>query len=247
LTPFYDLPVLDRPSVDYGQIREVEDVDFFVARGQMTVQDLFRDNLFFRAKISALEEEVAEYQRQKRLQYSLKALRRVGSEINALEGRIDRQDKEISTWKQRSHSRDIFRPLLEPNATEQILLLRDNLESHHIELTRAMKILGTLDIPEIPPQREGSSRSPDLISLGCRAFGEGRHQELLGKTSPYNNIVIQALVGAAVCDWVFLDRIQWIATISSPLLEAYRRQICAICMCISDKIDENVTNAEFRG
>jgi glycine cleavage system regulatory protein len=227
---FFSLPVADQPIVNYDKLGSSNNIGNFFDEHQITMQDLARDNLYFRTRIWALEQEVVDHERRNRLLSSYQAGHHVGSEVDKLQERIEKQDREITSLKQQSRSRDIFRELLPTIAAGQTSILRGRLATHHTQLTRAVEVLGSLDSFEFLPHKLFSSQHSDLASLVNRAFAEPELQQLLIERSPCSQTILQALVGAAVCEWVFLDRIQWMATFSSPLVEVYRRHISAIRM-----------------
>lgn len=234
-------PVLQDPTAFWASSTSAETVLYYdkdwsneliddaVSRGQITLYDLFRDNVVLRGRVSVLENDVAEHQRDQRLRSSISSSHQRDEEVQQLRQALHETDMELSLYKQRDHSRERYESSLDSNSTSVRQQIDSNLRSLSYELSYAMDNLMKSEVMIEDARSWDFQNSPDLVLLANRAFG-GRQLPAASSMLPNSSAtILQSLVGASICEWVLLERTQWIATISSPLLESWRRQAAAIC------------------
>jgi hypothetical protein len=204
-------------------------IDDTLSRGQITVYDLFRDNAVLRGRVSVLENDVAEHQRDQRVQNSIPSNHQRDEEIKKLRQALNETDMELSLYKQRDHSRERYESSLDSNSSSVRQQMESNIRSLSDQLAYAMDNLMKSGIVVKDILSEDFLNSPDLLPLANRAFGGRQLHAALSMLPNSNATILQSLVGASVCEWVLLERTQWIAMISSPLLESWKRQAAAIC------------------
>lgn len=222
-------PSTSERSLQYNGQWEPEDIDRVLAQGQVTVQDVFRDNLSLAGKVSALEDAIAQYQQDKRLQSILNNARQQGCEMAKLRKILEQKNLELYHIKQQTHSMKILESSFDLKSRDPRQMLGDILRTHSEQMTIALHTLAESDVIAKTFRSDVFLTSPDLMLLGNRAFGGEKLRIVLSLEPQPSNTILQSLIGAAICEWVLRERLQWMATISSPMLQAWKRHVGALC------------------
>ena len=232
----FQVNVPHAPSLDYEQLTINSPAAVQRSSAQEIygmLHDLVNDNTHFRQKYSELAQKQAENQIGRRL---LESLERLSSEDpNWSIFSVVQQKHETIEKRDRSLRDQAFlQPFLDASYYH-----RNHLDLRKIEdalravksaiycLARTRGLIYTLSILHF--------ESEDLKTLidrfrGCDLLRSLSEQKVSQLTSDrLSGLIMQSLVGAAVCEWVFLSEIHCAAMLSTPLHETYKHHLRSLC------------------
>ncbi|KAE9377464.1 hypothetical protein N431DRAFT_553915 [Stipitochalara longipes BDJ] len=220
--PFYATELQDTPTIDYDDPNTIKQIpeQAILDRSHETLRDLFNDNLYFRKKWSDSEERRGKLDRNQRLRHSLLA---PGSAdvLQTMADTIEIQNEKINTLQRQLGNQKILQQFLMLGKGEEVPLNQSQIQNSHKKMRREFRSLSIMDCFQHPGETSACIESQDLNELKSKVSIDV-HSYPVG-------LVIQSFTGAAVCEWVFNEKIQCTAMMSSPLLEGYRCHLGTIC------------------
>jgi hypothetical protein len=135
--------------------------------------------------------------------------------------RIEKHAQSNTFNKRQMANHKFLQPFLGLKKGEQIPLNLNQIQSHHTRMKTDFIALSILKIFHHPEVTSAGAESQVLSELKCKVSSDLYHQPV--------NQVIQSLTGAAVCEWIFNQKLLCTAMLNTPLLEAYRQHLSTIC------------------
>lgn len=233
---FYASELQKPPILDY------EDPDSIDRSGEQpildcsheTLRDLFNDNIYFRKKLASVEKERKKLDQEQRLINSLSAVNMV-DRAKSQQGRITDLERQLN-------NQTFLKPFLELEREYRSPL---NLKRIKHSFTKMKGQFGSLSImDEFQYLRENflHQQSKDADELLRKVLGDvpqsAPHDHSswqIGDRVPAD-IMVQSLVGAAVCEWVFQAELRCTAMMNVPLLESFKNHLRTVCMRAEMKI-----------
>jgi hypothetical protein len=223
---FYSGNLPEAPTIDYDDpdIIQQYSEEPIPDRTHESLRDLFNDNMYFRKKWLEAKKEHEDF-----VENLLQERRLLGSgntDANLI-NRIEKQAQNHTFHKRQMANHKFLQPFLGLGRGEQVPLNLDKIKSHHSEMKTDFIALSTLKIFHHPDLTSDGARSQALGELKCKVSSNLYDHPI--------NQIIQSLTGAAVCDWVFGQKLLCVAMLNTPLLEGYRQHIQTICkFCSTD-------------
>lgn len=178
-----------------------------------TVRDLLSDNMYLHNKLEQSDARCKQLEEKDRCRYGL--------------GTLEAKDEEIVELKKRVRTAKVFQRFEAMKAPEREPRGLEDLKSKYGKVRNAMSGISSKDYLIAP--KKTSPPSEDLKALNHRAFGHDQPQASKPNSHLPVGLQLQALAGAAVCDWVFKGRLRCVATMNTPILAKYRHDIRTIC------------------
>lgn len=233
---FYASEVRSASKTDYDSTNSIQQFPetLILSRSHETYRDLFNDNMYFRQKWSNSEDERNKILQNERLNRSL--LASGSADVNkTLTNLVQKQNAIIATLQQRLSNQMILQPFVELRRSEQAPLNLAKIRFNHAQMRKGFGALCIMDCFKHPQEKLECSESQDLGDLKRQAFSNtlqnSAHDDiyLRGGCNTPANLMVQSLVGAAVCEWVLKGKFQCTAMMNTPLLEKYRYHLSSIC------------------
>ena len=189
-------------------------------RSHETLRDLFNDNLYFRKKWSDSEERRKKIDRNGRLRHSLLA---PGSAdvLQKMADTIETQNEKIHNLQRQLSNQTFLQQFLTLGRGEEVPLNQAEIQAYHAKMRRDFRSLSIMNCFQQPEQTSAPFKSQDLSELESKVSSHMNRYPI--------GLVIQSLVGAAVCEWVFRGKMQCTAMMNTPLLEGYRYHLRTTC------------------
>ena len=194
--------------------------------GHETLQDMLKDNMYFRKKLGELSKHQESLEQQVRVLQSQLRVRsgELGSQpVDPLEILCDR----IVDLKHRLNARKEFLdPYLKPeteNHHRSSMLKR--IEPSIYNMSRILESVSAREEFRYPkPDHLKQESNEDLGELLGNFFVDVQELAPLAhlRSQVCPGDLVQAIVGAAVCEWVFESEFRCSAMMKTPLLEAFR-------------------------
>jgi hypothetical protein len=180
-----------------------------------TLRDLLSDNIYLRNRLEWSESRRNELEEKDRCRFSLPTLEAKDDEIIGLKKRY-RNIKFLQRFEtmkaQKWGSKDL-----------------KDFKSQFERVQNAIRALSSKDLLISLDGRSASSNSEDLTELKSRAFAEGQPLLAIADAAIHSGLHLQALVAAAVCEWVFNSHLQCAAMMNTPILAKYRHHLRTTC------------------
>jgi hypothetical protein len=215
---FYENELQDHPMTNRDDEEMIQDIPErpVVDDGLETLGHLFADITYFRERWLKIEEKHQQCIEDKRLAHSLGL-----DPTSELPDTLKRQNDTIISLQRRTKNQQQLLDFLKLEKVDQAPSNTKEIVKRYHTMTRNLRLLAAKNIVGNIENLRDNGLSVDMQELRKRVHGNL-------ETLPAG-LVIQSLAGAAICDWVFSAKLQSMATIRTPLLEAYRFQISTAC------------------
>ena len=201
-----------------------------------TLEDLYKDNIYFREKYSRSEEMLQRFLQEERCELSSSI--GLGKADSARMARtIEEKDKRIAELERKVTHQKFLRPFLELAREHHAPLDLKAIQLNFFKIrSQTKKLFRSKDFHH-PGHRLGSGKLTDLDVLLRKSLGYSEHacardlmHEEVKSKFPVNTVV-GSLIGAAICEWVFEAELRALAMTTCPLLEIYRDHLKSTCKC----------------
>jgi hypothetical protein len=196
------------------------DLDFTISTNQMLL-DMFNDNWYLRKELEKSEEERRIMAENARVLHRLQST----SQDKAMEEQI----RNISDLQLQIADHKFAKPFLNEESSERKVPNRQEIERIHDDMRKNILNLSLGEHTTCTASDIRSLDSKESSVLKNKVLG-GIVQQPLSDTVPIPlDVWVQSLVGAAICEWIFVESYNSVAMMSTPLLYAYRRALTILC------------------
>ena len=218
----------ERQIIDYDTLRLIQPTCDL----QDCIQDILDDNMYFRGKLAEVTKNIDVLERQN---HELKSQLRVGEPHPA--DHVETLCDELVDLRRRLNVRvDILDPCLKSKTEDHRLLkkmiqMKKQIESSFYQMGRLLEFLSSGEefrYPQTDHLKQESTE--DLGELLARVFVDVQELSHLHSQVSAGDLV-QAIVGTAVCEWVFESDLRCMAMMKTPLLEALKCHMSTIGKC----------------
>lgn len=222
--PATDPPGMEKVSFLWTQVPNAPRVDYddpevlpsfpaseVTSRILDTLRDVLSHNVYLHNKLEQSDARCKQLEEMDRCRHGLSTL--------------EAKDEEIVELKERVRTAKVLRRFEAMKALEREPKGLEDLKSKYGKVRNAMSGISSKDYLIAPTKM--SPASVDLKALNYKAFGHDQPQAM--KPNPDLALRLQALAGAAVCDWVFKGRLGCVATMNTPILANYRHFLRTAC------------------
>lgn len=138
--------------------------------------------------------------------------------------KIEAQNEKINNLQRQLNNQAFLQPFLTLGKGEELPLNQGQIRTYHAKMRRDFGSLSFMNYFQHPGAKSACIDSQELSELKSKVGGD-MDQYPIG-------LVIQSLTGAAICDWVFNEKMQCTAMMNTPLLEGYKHHLSTICMSL---------------
>ncbi|KAH6698422.1 hypothetical protein BKA61DRAFT_583255 [Leptodontidium sp. MPI-SDFR-AT-0119] len=135
--------------------------------------------------------------------------------------KIEAQNEKINNLQRQLNNQAFLQPFLTLGKGEELPLNQGQIRTYHAKMRRDFGSLSFMNYFQHPGAKSACIDSQELSELKSKVGGD-MDQYPIG-------LVIQSLTGAAICDWVFNEKMQCTAMMNTPLLEGYKHHLSTIC------------------
>lgn len=200
------------------------------------LQDLHLDNIYLRENQSRLERRLQGCLREERRNLAFSTAPGTAGSASMAQT-IEIQDERIARLESQLTTQRFLQPFLKLAREDHAPLNLEAIRSDFSKIRDGIKILSTSKDFHFPGQRLGTEELTDLDILLCKNLGSNEQastHDLMRQIIDFGfpvNTVVQSLIGAAICEWVFDAELRAMAMTSCLLLEGYRHQLSSSCKC----------------
>lgn len=205
-----------------------------------TLQDILHDNMYLREKLSeltqiqnSLDHQVRSLHNQLRIQNG-ELRSQSGDSLEALSNMV------VDLLRKLNDRREFVEPCLKSETENHHLpsSMWEQIERSMHNMSRILESLPTMEDFRYPKRdRPRQELTKDLDELLGKVFVDMRESALLSHFRSQVSVgdLVQAVVGAAVCEWVFESELRCTTMMKTPLSEALRYLMTTIRKCTAKK------------
>lgn len=222
---FYTNKLKEFPSIDYDTPDPIHQTceQPWQCCNHEPLQDLLSDNIYFRKKLAESTTERESLLQQVRALQSHQSdgtLKILSDRIVDLESRMHDRREYLDPFLKLKTEYHLPPPILE------------QIESDFNKMRRGFEVLSIrkeFRYPHRDPLQQGSHKG--LGHLLSRVLGDAQESALLSQLRSQVSLgeLVQAIVGAAVCEWVFESDLRCTAMMQNPFVEAIRYLSSIVC------------------
>jgi len=197
-----------------------------------TLQDILNDNKYLREKLAESTKNQESLKQQVRVHQSKLKVQNGEQDVDPVKALSDKVVDLGRRLNDRREFLDLFLKLeTEKHHKKQ---LKEKIEFSMYNMSRILESLSTREefrYPKTDHRKQESTK--DLCELLRRVFVDVQESALFADLRSQVSVgdLVQAIVGAAVCEWVFESELRCTAMMDTPLLEALRYLTSTIGKC----------------